>query len=70
MPITDSLPYSWYDTPNLHMCSIKDFYQFCEKKKIKIDRVIGIKGEKTSSIYKINLEMKNLFSEVGIFLIS
>ena len=70
MPVTDSLPYSWHDTPNLHMCSIKDFYQFCEKKKIKIDRVIGIKGEKTSSIYKINLEMKNLFSEVGIFLIS
>ena len=44
--------------------------QFCEKKKIKINKVIGIKGEKTSSIYKINLEMKNLFSEVGIFLIS
>jgi len=70
MPVTKSLPYSWYDTPNLHMCSIKDFYQFCEKKKIKIDRVIGINSEKTSSIYKINLEMKNLFSEVGIFLIS
>jgi hypothetical protein len=70
MPITTSLPYSWYETPHLHTRSIKDLYQFCEKKKIKIDRVIGIKGEKTSSIYKINLEMKNLFSEVGIFLVS
>ena len=30
MPITKSLPDSWYETPNLHMCSIKDFYQFCE----------------------------------------
>ena len=70
MPITKSLPYSWYDTPNLHMCSIKDFYQFCEKKKIKINMVIGINGKKTSSIYKINLEMKNLLSEVGIFLVS
>ena len=70
MPVTKSLPYMWYDTPNLHMCSIKDFYQFCEKKKIKIDRVIGINGEKTSSIFRVNLEMKNLFSEVGIFLIS
>lgn len=70
MPITNSLPYSWYDTPNLHMCSIKDFYQFCENKKIRIDKVIGINGEKTTSIYRINLEMKNLFSEVGIFLIS
>ena len=69
MPITKSLPYTWYNTPNLHMCSIKDFYQFCEKKKIKIERVIGINGEKTSSIYRINLEMKNLLSEVGIFLI-
>ena len=69
MPITKSLPYTWYNTPNLHMCSIKDFYQFCEKKKIKIDKVIGINGEKISSIYRINLEMKNLLSEVGIFLI-
>ena len=70
MPLTKSLPYTWYNTPNLHMCSIKDFYHFCENKKIKIDKVIGIKDEKTSSIYKINLEIKNLFSEVGIFLIS
>ena len=70
MPITKSLPYTWYNTPNLHMCSIKDFYQFCEKKKIKIDRVIGINGEKTSSIHRANLEIKNLLSEVGIFLVS
>jgi methionine biosynthesis protein MetW len=69
MPVTKSLPYTWYNTPNLHMCSIKDFYQFCEKKKINIDRVIGINGEKTSSIYRVNLEMKNLLSEVGIFVI-
>ena len=70
MPVTKSLPDSWYNTPNLHMCSIKDFYQFCDKKKIKMDKIIGINNEKTSSINKINLEMKNLLSEVGIFLIS
>jgi methionine biosynthesis protein MetW len=70
MPVTKSLPYAWYNTPNLHMCSIKDFYQFCEKKKIKIDKAVGINGEKISSIYRINLEMKNLLSEVGIFVIS
>ena len=70
MPVTKSLPYAWYNTPNLHMCSIKDFYQFCEKKKIKIDKVVGINSEKISSIYRINLEMKNLLSEVGIFVIS
>ena len=70
MPVTKSLPYSWYNTPNLHMCSIKDFYHFCELKKIKIEKVVGINGEKISSIYRINLEMKNLLSEVGIFLVS
>tara|TARA_B100001093_G_C26820473_1_gene1011669 strand:- start:1533 stop:2141 length:609 start_codon:yes stop_codon:yes gene_type:complete len=70
MPITKSLPYNWYDTPNLHMCSIKDFYQFCQKKNIKIDKIIGINDKKISSIHRINLEMKNLLSEVGIFLIS
>ena len=70
MPVTKSLPDSWYDTPNLHMCSIKDFYHFCDKKKIKMNRIIGINNERTSSINRVNLEMKNLLSEVGIFLIS
>ena len=70
MPVTKSLPDFWYNTPNLHMCSIKDFYQFCDKKKIKMDKIIGINNEKISSINRINLEMKNLLSEVGIFLIS
>ena len=51
------------------MCSIKDFYHFCELKKIKIEKVVGINGEKISSIYRVNLEIKNLLSEVGIFLI-
>ena len=70
MPVTKSLPDLWFNTTNLHMCSIKNFYQFCEKKKIKMDKIIGINSEKTSSINRINLEMKNLLSEVGIFLIS
>ena len=70
MPVTKSLPDFWYNTPNLHMCSIKDFYQFCKKKKIRMDRIVGINNEKTSDINRINLEMKNLLSEVGIFLIS
>jgi len=70
MPVTKSLPDSWYNTPNLHMCSIKDFYHFCDKKKIKMNRIIGINNERTSSINQVNLEMKNLLSEVGIFLIS
>ena len=36
MPVTKNLPDEWYNTPNLHMCSIKDFFEFCEKKKFKL----------------------------------
>jgi len=33
MPITKNLPYEWYNTPNLHMCTIQDFYNFCNNKR-------------------------------------
>ena len=70
MPVTKSLPYTWYNTPNLHMCSIKDFYELCEKKNINMNKIVGVNGKKISTINHSNLEIKNLLSEVGIFLIS
>jgi len=36
MPVTKNLPNEWYNTPNLHMCTIQDFVNFCNKKSIKI----------------------------------
>jgi methionine biosynthesis protein MetW len=70
MPETTSLPYKWYDTPNLHMCTIKDFYELCENKNIKMEKIVGINNNKISSINNNNIKFKNFFSEVGIFLIS
>ncbi len=69
MPITKTLPNTWYNTPNLHMCTIKDLFNFCDEKKINIEKVIGVNNDKTSLITRANLEIKNLFSKVGIFLI-
>ena len=69
MPITKNLPDEWYNTQNLHMCTIKDFYNFCSKKNIELYKSIALNGEKTSQINKINLNIKNLYSELGIFLI-
>ena len=69
MPITKNLPDEWYNTPNLHMCTIKDFFNFCSKKKIKLYKSIALHEEKTSNINKMNLNLKNLSSELGIFLI-
>ena len=69
MPITETLPHKWYNTPNLHMCTIKDLFNFCDEKNINIKKVIGVNEDKTSLINKSNLEIKNLFSKLGIFLI-
>ena len=69
MPITKTLPNEWYSTPNLHMCTIKDFFNFCSKKKIELYKSIALNGEKTSPINSGNINIKNLSSELGIFLI-
>ena len=69
MPMTKNLPNSWYNTPNLHMCTIKDLFNYCDEQNIKIKKVIGVNKDKISLIKKSNLEIKNLFSQLGIFLI-
>ena len=69
MPVTKTLPNSWHNTPNLHMCTIKDLFHFCVEKNIEIKRAVGINEDKTSEIKKSNLEIKNFFSKLGIFLI-
>ena len=69
MPITKNLPDEWYNTPNLHMCTIKDFFNFCENRKIKLDKSLALHNEKISSINRLNLNTKNLSAELGIFLI-
>ena len=69
MPITKALPNQWYNTPNLHMCTIKDFFNYCDEQNINIQKVIGVNEDKISLINKSNLEIKNFFSKLGIFLI-
>ena len=69
MPVTKTLPNTWFNTPNLHMCTIKDLFNYCEDQNIMIKKVIGVNENKISLIRKNNLEMKNLFSKLGIFLI-
>ena len=36
MPVSDNLPYQWYDTPNVHMCTVADFDAFCTRKKLRV----------------------------------
>ena len=69
MPITKNLPDEWYNTPNLHMCTIKDFFHFVKSKDIKIFKSLALNNVNTSIINGSNLGIKNLFADLGIFLI-
>lgn len=66
MPKTRVLPYEWYDTPNIHLFTVRDFEEFCAKENIKIlDQVYtGWGGHKFLEIFP------NLFSEFAFFLVS
>lgn len=63
-PITPSLPYSWYDTPNLHFLSITDFIDYCKKRNIKIEKATYLGTKKRTYLFP------NFFALVGIFMIS
>ena len=69
MPITSSLPNDWYNTPNIHMCTIKDFFKFSKIVNFKIYKSLSLMNKNVSNINKSNLFIKNLFGELGIFLI-
>ena len=69
MPITKTLPNEWHNTPNLHMCSIKDFVQFAKSRNFKIFKSLALNNQNISLINDVNLGIKNLFSDLGIFLI-
>tara|TARA_A100001015_G_scaffold105505_1_gene117058 strand:- start:437 stop:1033 length:597 start_codon:yes stop_codon:yes gene_type:complete len=69
MPITESLPNDWYNTPNIHMCTIKDFVKFSKVIDFKIFKSLALTNKNISNINNYNLFYKNLFAELGIFLI-
>ncbi len=64
VPVSSSLPYEWYDTPNLHFLSIADFRDYCSKRDIEIERSAYFSGKR-----KINF-FPNLRGETGFFLLS
>jgi methionine biosynthesis protein MetW len=49
MPLSDNLPYAWFDTPNIHLCTITDFENFCRTHGVRIlERIVMRDGKKVS----------------------
>lgn len=65
MPVSKTLPYHWYDTPNIHLCTFRDFEALCAEKGIRIlNRMVVNSAYETSGLA---LRWPNLFAELAIY---
>jgi methionine biosynthesis protein MetW len=69
MPKSEHLPYEWYNTPNIHLLTVNDFFEFCKKRNIKILNSIYLTKQKSRRNILVRT-ITNLFSEEVIFVIS
>jgi methionine biosynthesis protein MetW len=70
MPRTDNLPSSWYDTPNIHFCTIKDFRHLCEEVGAKMEKAVALNAWGKPLRLNAPWWFWNLFGEQAVFLLS
>jgi methionine biosynthesis protein MetW len=70
MPQTDNLPDRWYDTPNIHLCTIKDFLGLCKDVGARVERSVALNAYGGKLGVSMPLFAQNLFGEQAVFLLS
>ena len=70
MPVTDTLAYEWFDTPNIHFCTIRDFLTLCRGLGITVDRSIALDREGRVLPLPNCDGIANLFADQGLFVLS
>ncbi|WP_114374418.1 methionine biosynthesis protein MetW [Elioraea thermophila] len=70
MPRTAVLDRPWYDTPNIHLCTILDFFRLCEEDGYFVELWMGVDGAGRKLPWRRNRWLANIFAEQGLFLLS
>jgi methionine biosynthesis protein MetW len=70
MPRTDNLPYAWWESPNIHFCTIKDFRELCMVSGAKMERAVALNAWGSPNRAKVPWWAWNLFGEQAVFLLS
>jgi len=70
MPKTDNLPYAWWDSPNIHFCTIKDFRELCHATGATMERAVALNAWGTPLRFNAPWWFWNLFGEQAVFLLS
>ncbi len=68
MPVTDSMPLQWFDTPNIHFCTILDFMGLCDELGVVVEQGMAISRRGRPSPIR-SIHAANLFGEQGLFLL-
>ncbi len=69
MPVTKSLDYPWYSTPNIHFCTIRDFVDLCDQLNIKIEKGMAVNSAGGEMFFN-SLFMSNIFGTQGLYVIT
>ncbi len=65
MPVSEALPYMWYNTPNIHLCTFRDFEVLCHDHGIRIINRLAVDGDQQGNLFMKHLP--NLLGEVAIY---
>ncbi len=69
MPVTKYLPYEWYDTPNIHFCSLRDFLALCGELDASVEKAIALSGKGNPIPFSAPWWVWNLVAEQAVFLL-
>ncbi len=69
MPVTKTLSYQWYDTPNIHFCTITDFVNLCDALNLTIEKRLYVTNQGVPTYFNNKGPFANIFGEQGIFMI-
>lgn len=70
MPVTPNMPESWYDTQNIHYCTIKDFLALCDEIDAKVERSVALNAYGQSMGKRLPYSWQNLIGEQAVFLLT
>lgn len=69
MPVTNALAYQWYDTPNIHFCTIEDFIVLCEKAGLQVEKQLFLTKARTNRVINLPAWLANIYCEQAIFVV-
>jgi methionine biosynthesis protein MetW len=70
MPVTENLSQSWYETPNIHFCTIRDFVELVRQLNTKMERAVALNGRGRPVRLHAPWWFWNMFGEQAVFLLS